>query len=123
MSKANYYVINGGKTKKRAMIYVFFGIAVFVLFFFPFFGLNLRYQIGSSLALIINGLGTFSLAIGALFLGIGIVGIFTRSRYWPKQVILGIILLWIGAWCTGAMVEIFGLTIGGPNKTGGSGYH
>ncbi len=123
MSKANYYVISGGKTKKKTGVYVLFGIAVFVLFFFPFFGLTLRYQLGTFLSQIIGGLGTFSLAIGAMCLGIGIIGVFTNLRHWPKYVMIGIVLLWIGAWCTGVIVEFFGITIGGPDKTGGSGYH
>ena len=123
MANQNYMVISTGEKKSKTTLYVFFGICVFILFFFPFFGLNLRYQIGTSLRLIISGMGKFCLAFGALFLGVAIIGLFTRGRNWPKYLVLGLVLLWIGAWCTGVIVEFFGITIAGPNKTDGSGYH
>ena len=53
---------------------------------------------------------------------IGVVGLFTKSRYWVRHVVVGVILLWIGAWCTGAIINILGFDIG-PDTNSGSGYH
>ncbi len=54
---------------------------------------------------------------------LGVVGIFTKSHNWTKHVIIGIVLLWVGCWCTGIVIDFFGLDIGGSNPSGGSGYH
>ena len=108
MATKKYYKM---KEKKSPTLSIFFGIVVFVFLLFPFFIINLRYEIGSALSIIINGIGGFSMVIGWIFLVFGVVGVITRSRYWVRHVVIGVILLWIGAWCTGAIVNFFGFNI------------
>ena len=119
MAIKKYYSM---KEKKPPTLGIFFGIVVFVFLLFPFFIINLRYEIGSALSIIINGIGGFSMAIGWIFFGVGVVGVITRSRNWVRHVVIGVILLWIGAWCTGAIINLFWFTIG-PDTNSGSGYH
>ncbi|MFX1419599.1 MAG: hypothetical protein ACFE9N_11825 [Promethearchaeota archaeon] len=71
----------------------------------------------------IDTLGSFCLAIGGLSFLIGFVGIFTRSLHWSRNVIIGITLLWIGCWCTGAVLNLFGFLIGEETSSGGSGWY
>ena len=75
------------------------------------------------LSILIDGIGTFCMTIGGLFALVGVVGIFTRSSTWVRNVIEGVTLLWIGCWCTGAFVNFFGFLIGEATSSGGSGYH
>jgi len=119
MATRKYYTM---KKKKSPTLSIFFAIVMFVCVLFPFFVINLRYQIGNTLSIIINGIGSISLVIGGFFLMFGVVGVFTKSRNWVKHVIVGVILLWIGAWCTGAIINFLGFNIG-PDANSGSGYH
>ena len=110
--------------KNKSLINVYIGIGIIVVVLLPIVIMPLRYQIGEALSTIINGIGKFSLVIGSICIAFGVVGIFTRSRYWVSSVIVGAILLWIGAWCTGTIIELFGFSISGPDNTGGgSGYY
>jgi hypothetical protein len=63
------------------------------------------------------------MTIGGLFMLVGVVGIFARSSHWIRNVIVGVTLLWIGCWCTGAVVNLWGYLIGDSTSSGGSGYH
>ena len=104
------------------MVAIFVGILVFLFVFFPIFGLNWRYQIGGILSILIDGVGTFCLTVGGLFTLVGFVGIFSRSKHWARNVVVGIALLWIGCWCTGAVLNLFGIPIGDATSSGGSGW-
>ncbi|MFX0105248.1 MAG: hypothetical protein ACFE75_07140 [Candidatus Hodarchaeota archaeon] len=53
---------------------------------------------------------------------IGVVGIFTRSHNWTRHIIIGIILLWVGCWCTGTVIDLLGIPIGDSGGLKG-GYH
>ena len=122
-SYSTQYIVKPKYEQSRRIIAILFGILIFVLVFFPFFGLNLRYQIGGVFSALIDGIGQFCLIIGGLLTIVGFVGIFTRSHNWAKHVIIGITLLWIGCWCTGAVLEFFGITIVDSTSSGGGGYH
>ena len=104
-------------------MWIFFGILLFVFIFFPFLALNLRYQVGGVISIFFDGIGGFSLAIGGIYTMIGFVGIFTRSHNWTKHIIIGVVLLWVGCWCTGAVIDFFGIIIGDSQNSGGGGYH
>jgi hypothetical protein len=100
---------------------ILFGIVIFIFVFFPFFGLNLRYHIGGTLSIIIDGIGSFCLIIGGLYMIIAFFGLLTNSNKWIKKVVIGATLLWIGCWCTGAVLDFFGILIG-KAASGVSGY-
>ncbi|MFW9894839.1 MAG: hypothetical protein ACFFD7_03460 [Candidatus Thorarchaeota archaeon] len=122
MKKEKYYLI-GYQTKPSRWIYfTFFFLIVFILVFFPFYGMNLRYQIGYILNRIFDMIGWASLFIGAIMVLISILGIFMGGRSLRiHYLIIGVVLLWVGCWCTGVVVDIFGLTIGNERASGG--YH
>ncbi len=116
------YIVKPKYEQSRWIMAIFFCILLFVFIFFPIFGLNWRYEIGGALSVLIDGFGSICLGIGGLLLLIGMVEIFTRSGRWAKKVVLGVVLLWIGCWCTGAVVNFFGILIG-EATSGGSGWH
>lgn len=58
--------------------------------------------------ILIDALGGFCLTVGGLFLLVGVVGIFIQSPRWVRNVIVGVVLLWIGCWCTGAVLDNMG---------------
>ena len=128
ISKKKYYydVLESkhtGQSTSRLMMTIIFGILIFVFVFFPFFGLNLRYHIGGTLSIIIDGIGSFCLIIGGIYMIVAVFGIFIKSDKWIKKVIIGTTLLWVGCWCTGAVLDFFGILIGQSTSSGGSGYH
>ncbi|MFW9821185.1 MAG: hypothetical protein ACFFE5_16395 [Candidatus Thorarchaeota archaeon] len=116
------YIVKPKYEQSRWIIAIFFCILLFIFVFFPIFGLNWRYQIGGAFSVIIDGIGTLALTIGGFLTLLGFVGIFTRSSHWPRNVIIGIALLWIGCWCTGSVIDFFGILIGDSTSSGG-GYH
>jgi hypothetical protein len=101
--------------------YVVIGILIFIFVYFPFFATNLRYTLGSSLSLIFDAIGSLCLMVGGLFLAVGIMGMFTRGYNWVGNLLVGIMLLYIGCWLTGAVLNIMGFEFGDSNSSGG--YH
>lgn len=122
MKKQKYYLIGSENRSSRWIYFTFFCIIAFVIVFFPFYGMNLRYQIGYILNQIFDTIGWISLTIGGLMVVVSILGLFTGGRSMRfHYLIIGVVLLWIGCWCTGVVLEIFGVSIGSERASGG--YH
>lgn len=121
MSRKNTYYL---KDKKISMINLFVGIAIFVFILSPFIIMPLRYQIGEAFSMVINGIGNICITVGSFCFIYAIIGIFLKRGSAFRPIIVGVVLLWIGAWCTGAVINFFGIPITGPDTTGsGSGYY
>lgn len=63
------------------------------------------------------------LTVGGVTLIISIVGIFTGRSVNIKYLLMAIVLLWVGNWCTGVVIELFGFDIGDSSTSGQTGYH
>lgn len=122
MSPKPVIIANDKKLSTR-FIGILFVLGIFIFFFFPFYGLTLRYYIGSVISKGLNFLGTGCLILGIVTLTIGFIGILTGRSINAKWMIVGIVLLWIGCWCTDSVVDLFGITIGDSTSSRGSGYH
>lgn len=94
-----------------------------MLIFFPFFAVNLRYQLGYVFGKIIDMIGHYSLIGGGFLLILYVMSIFIGKTIRMRWLIAGIVLLWIGCWCTGLIIEIFGIPIGEATNSGGYGYY
>jgi len=72
MAANKYYTM---KKKKSPTLSIFFVLIIFIFMLFPFFIMNLRYQIEAALSSIINGIGGFCLTIGGVFMifGVGVL--------------------------------------------------
>lgn len=120
--KQTYYLIGSDSGNKRWIYLTFFCILAFILVFFPFYAINMRYQVGYIFQQIIDGIGWFSLTVGGFLTTICIVSLFIGGRSMNiRLLIIGIVLLWIGCWVTGSVFNLFGSTIG--NERPPSGYH
>ena len=122
MSRKNVFIANDKKLPAR-FIGILLVLGIFILFFFPFYGLTLRYYIGSTISKGLNFLGTGCLTFGTVIIVIGLVSIVLGRSLNTKWMIMGIVLLWIGCWCTNSVIEFFGIAIGDSTSSGGSGYH
>ncbi len=122
MSRKNYLIANDKKLSTR-YIGILLVLVIFIFFFFPFYGLTLRYYIGSVISKGLNFLGTGCLVLGIVTLTIGFISILTGRSINTKWMIMGIVLIWIGCWCTDSVIEFFGIVIGDSTSSGGSGYH
>ena len=123
MKKETYYLI-GSKSGRssRWIFFVFFCILAFILVFFPFYAINLRYQIGYIFGQIFDTIGWISLTLGGFLTALGFLSMITgRSVLRIRLFIIGVVLLWVGCWCTGVVVDILGITIGNEHASGG--YH
>jgi len=122
MKKETYYLIGSNSRNKRWIYFTFFCILAFMLVFFPFYAVNLRYQVGYIFQQIFDGIGWISLTLGTFLTAISILSLFTGGRSMnTRTLIIGIVLLWIGCWVTGSVFNLFGITIGTERPTGG--YH
>jgi hypothetical protein len=117
------YIIIGEDKRNKTVVYTFFGILIFVAVFFPLFELNFRYQLGQFFSKIFDIIGTISLTIGSAIVVITILTLFAGGKVFLRTLIVGIVLVWIGCWCTGAVVNLFGVSIGNSDTSGGAGYH
>jgi len=117
LKKNEYVIIGTYRNNKKWTLYIFFGILVFVLLFFPLFAVTWRYKVGRSLSLIFDTIGAICLMVGAVYTFLGVMGIFTRGYGWTNKLIVGIILLYIGCWLTGTVLEFLGVEIGRSGST------
>ena len=118
-SKNDIFILRKQRKPNRTFV-VFLGILGFVLILVPFFGSNLRYMAGSLFKTIFTTVGQICLTIGGAVLVIGFLKIFFK-RFSVKTILYGVLLLWIGAFLTGASFDILGFVIGGNPPP--QGYH
>ncbi|MFW9941338.1 MAG: hypothetical protein ACFFFT_09875 [Candidatus Thorarchaeota archaeon] len=120
MKKEKYYILKPERNSKWT-IYIFMGIIIFVVIYFPFFAINLRYQVGATFTKIFDYIGGICLMVGGAMTLISVLSLFISRSIHTRWFILGIVLLWIGCWCTESMLTIFGVAIG--NEPTNPGYH
>lgn len=120
MSKRKTYKLVEDQSK--GIMNVFFAILVFIVIFFPFFAINLRYQLGSIFQKIFDSIGVICLTGGTFLIILCFIGLIVGRSIKVGWFVVAIVLLWIGCWCTGEVIEFFGIDIGGSNS-GGSGYY
>jgi len=88
MSRRHYYGYNRGRQGSK-VFWIFLGIVAFAAIYFPFFGGNLRYQIGTFVSQIFQTIGIYLFIGGVVLLFYGLV------RLKLKSMLLGGILLWV----------------------------
>jgi hypothetical protein len=117
---SNQFIIIQKRRKSNKVFLAFLGILGFVAIFVPFFGSNLRYMTGTTLNLIFTYAGNFCLIIGGTLFVINILKIFF-GQFKVKSLVASGLLLWIGAFLTGAPFEFMGILFGGNQPP--QGYH
>jgi len=110
------------KKGPRSYATVFFVIVIFLLVF-PFFAVNLRYQVGSFFRIIFDYFGNVCLMGGGALFALWVLSIFANKSIKVHWLIVSLVLLWVGCWCTGATIEIWGYIIGEGANSGNSGYY
>ena len=119
MANKEIIVLHKEKGAKKS-IWIVFGILVFAAIYVPFFGNNLRYQTGTMLKAVFTQIGTVFMFLGGVLIFFGILKLF-MNRGISKNLLLGVLLLWIGAFMTGTAFDLFGFAFGG--STIPQGYH
>lgn len=122
MAKNNQQIVivQEKRRKPNKVFLAFLGILGFVAIVVPFFGSNLRYMTGTTFNLIFSYLGNFCLIVGGAFLAINILKVFGK-KIDIEGFVVSVLLLWIGAFLTGAPFEIMGFLFGGSQPP--QGYH
>ena len=117
---SNQFIIIQKRRKSNRVFLAFLGILGFVAIYVPFFGSNLRYMTGTAFKLIFTNVGNFCLIVGGALLAINILKVFGK-KIDIKDFLVSVLLLWIGAFLTGAPFEIMGFLFGGSQPP--QGYH
>jgi peptidoglycan/LPS O-acetylase OafA/YrhL len=117
---SNQFIIIQKRRKSNKVFLAFLGILGFIAIYVPFFGSNLRYMTGTAFKLIFTNVGNFCLIVGGALLAINILKVFGK-KIDIKGFLVSILLLWIGAFLTGAPFEIMGFLFGGSQPP--QGYH
>ncbi len=117
---SNQFIIIQKRRKSNKVFLAFLGILGFVAIYVPFFGSNLRYMTGTAFKLIFTNVGNFCLIVGGALLAINILKVFGK-KIDIKGFLVSVLLLWIGAFLTGAPFEIMGFLFGGSQPP--QGYH
>jgi peptidoglycan/LPS O-acetylase OafA/YrhL len=117
---SNQFIIIQKRRKSNRVFLAFLGILGFVAIYVPFFGSNLRYMTGTAFKLIFTNVGNFCLIVGGALLAINILKVFGK-KIDIKGFLVSVLLLWIGAFLTGAPFEIMGFLFGGSQSP--QGYH
>jgi len=113
-------IIIQNKRKSNKVFLIFLGILGFVAIIVPFFGSNLRYMTGTAFNLIFTYLGNFCMIVGGALMAINILKVFGK-KIDIKGFSVSVLLLWIGAFLTGAPFEFMGFLFGGSQPP--QGYH
>ncbi|MFX0136067.1 MAG: hypothetical protein ACFFDN_20675 [Candidatus Hodarchaeota archaeon] len=98
MSRYDGYSYNRGKRGSN-VFWIFVGILAFCAIYFPFFGANLRYQVGNSVGNVLTQVGGYIILFGFILIIIGIVQLIGKSGLKSfRTMIFGVALLAIGTW-------------------------
>ncbi len=101
-----------------------FGITIFVLVFFPFYGLTLRFHLGYVLKKLFETIGRYSLIGGTFLIILCIASLILGKKIRVGWFFAAIVLLWIGCWCTGIAFDFWKIITGDFSDTGGgSGFY
>lgn len=114
-----YVVVNKRAKVAKVLFVVILAILIYIFFWFPNYGGNLRFKIGSVVNWLINFLGTFLASLGTIFFVWGVLSVFiSKGKSGVKMMITGFLFMMVGA-----------VILGGIFPTGGSydgitqGYH
>ncbi len=115
------YIVEGKSQGKKYAKYIFYGIIAFLAIYMPFFGSDLRYQLGAIFDMAFNIIGWFCVFGGIIYILLGVLGLFGRNIL-IGRIIIGALLLWVGCWMTGIAINFFGVDFGGSSASS-KGYH
>ena len=90
----------GFRNKKRgsSILWVFFGVIGFIAIYFPLFGSNLRFTVGTFFSQAFRTLGTICLTLGVLIMVWGFLTLIcTRSMKAISFMLLGFFLMLLGS--------------------------
>jgi len=102
---ADILVYNKTSQKGRYVLWIFIALLVFLVIFFPLFGHNLRYQVGSFFDQALKYIGYVCFFGGVICL----CAAAPAKKY--SYLIVAILLLFLGLWLTGFITNFFGDTL------------
>jgi len=112
---------NRGRRRTGRLTYFVIGMVLFIVVFMPIYGTTLRYFIGTSFRLVFDYLGNVFQSVGIVVLVIVFMQLLVYHKISPGGMIIGLILLYMGAFLTGGTLVMFGQTLYQPTNT--PGYH
>ena len=114
---------NGGNYRRgrgtNKLTFFVIGMVLFIVVFMPIYGTTLRYYIGTSFRLVFDYLGNVFQLIGFLILLIVGAKLMYYKKFSFSGMIIGILLLYMGAFLTGGTLVLLGATVYQPTNTPG----
>ncbi len=123
ISKEEYRFGVQKHSQSKSIMNIFFVILLFAVIFFPIYGITLRYQLGYIFQKIFDTIGVICLTGGTFLLILCFIGLIVGRSIKVGLFVVAIVLLWIGCWCNGTVIEFFGVTFGDSASSGQSGYY
>ena len=108
-----------GRRRTSRITFFVIGMVLFLLVFMPFYGITLRYYIGTSFRLVFDYLGNVFQTVGGFILLIVGAKLIIGHKIWYGGMIFGLLLLYAGAFLTGGTLVLFGMTVYQPTTTPG----
>jgi len=108
-----------GRRRTSRITIIVIGLVLFLLVFMPFYGITLRYYIGTSFRLVFDYLGKIFQTVGGFTLLIVGGKLIIGHKIWVGGMVLGFLLLYMGAFLTGGTLVLFGMTVYQPAITPG----
>jgi len=108
-----------GRRRTSRVTIIVIAMVLFLLVFMPFYGITLRYFIGTSFRLVFDYLGKIFQTVGGFTLLIVGAKLIIGHKIWYGGMILGFLLLYMGAFLTGGTLVLFGMTVYKPTTTPG----
>jgi len=121
--KYSYYANDGdghhGRRRTSRITILVIGVVLFLLVFMPFYGITLQYYIGTSFRLVFDYLGKIFQTVGGFTLLIVGAKLIIGHKIWVGGMVLGFLLLYMGAFLTGGTLVLFGMTVYQPTNSPG----
>jgi len=111
-SKNDELTFNFGRGRSNRFQWVFIAILVFVIIIVPIYGITLRYDVSIMVRFVFSTMGDICLTIGILVTFFTVIFSLFSKHIFFKSFILGIVLIWIGAFLTDTQFNIFGYLFG-----------
>lgn len=118
-SKSEGAVIYLGRRRPSRARWLIIGIILVIVIVVPIYGMTLRYDMSITFRFLFSSIGEICLTLAIPLIIISVALSLIQKRIYFKTFIIGIVLLWVGAFLTDTQFSAFGYLFGQNNPEQG----
>ena len=118
-SKNEAAIIYFGRRRPNRARWLIIGIILVIVIVVPIYGITLRYDMSITFRFLFSSIGEICLTLATPLIIISVVLSLIQKRIYFKTFIIGIVLLWVGAFLTDTQFSAFGYLFGQNNPEQG----